>query len=111
MTSSRDLTKAEHTILEMLATIEDYFDRRKLTVLLEMTPEQLKFFRDANLEAIKYTKDDKANKFNVLISTKTYWGYIEYCLARYKMKVLEDGSIETFDKMIVSPRDYLKVKP
>lgn len=106
---TRDLTPAENRIVEMLQAIERFFDQRKQTVKLEMTELQLKKFREGGCEAMRYERDEKTGKFTVLITTLMYYRYIMHAARMVGVKVFEDGTLVTFDGVVISNK-YLGKK-
>lgn len=108
--NDRALTPAEKRVLEMFAACEDYFNRRVATVTLVVTDDQVRVFREIGCEAIEYKKDKDAagnNRWDMRLTTATYFKYAEGIARRLGMKLFTDGSLVTFDGMPIG-NDYLR---
>lgn len=100
----RPLTKTEQKVVDLITTFDTLVENKKLTTFLWMSENAIKALDTSQVaRPIKVTWDDRQKLFKAFFTLPEFLRYINYCVKQIGITVGIDGTITTFDNIVISP--------
>lgn len=109
--TKRSMSPAEDKVIKMLRVFEHLASNNKLTVKIKMQLAPMLLLGRENIaKVLKLEFDSKDDKYFVTFTLREFKKYVDYCCGRVYFTVNIDGSILTFDNILITHEEIEKWK-
>lgn len=111
MTNTRELTPSEAKAVDLCRTLERALDERRLVITLISSKEAAELISrlETHHKAIKTLRAEfipKQSQYAITFTILEFKRYVDFALRLTGMRIQIDGSLKTYDNMIIT-NEYL----